>query len=1439
MEKGDAAFVDLVLAGVNVGHAGIFIGDNSRTGGRKYVYAKGYSPWYLPPYPVTTGDDNQFKGVGGDQSNFWPAPSLACLTWYQRNNIVYAALAQRGVRYPTIGGDMCLGIFKAPYASFDWSHSADPYYYLNTPPRQETFGEVLRCDGLVEYAYECGMNNDGFFSPSYESSYKAACMAYSFIGLPIYNQLLGFYNVSSAISPVQLYERMSSWEGRIASPPAITNINISDGATISSQTNISCIISDTDFGSGVEQARFTWDIWGKDDCPWSSPNYIGLDNHQENVSGTYSATWNTVNVSNGRHLLFIEVWDQAGNWALYQQPVTVYNSTSPPPSTSHNPYPPTPLAPQLSPNSVCLNWRNNGDPDGDRVYLSWQVLRASDGAEAWIGPWIEGAENSGWHNLPAGSYNWRVRAKDEYGNESGYVWGTPFTIGDGGGSPALSITGATVNGLNVTLTWTSSNIQYVRIYCYVNGEQIIREFHPASDGHHTVTVPGANTYDFKLKGYDSAYNEIAETDLYPVGVGSNLTITGATVDGLDVHLTWTSSNVAYTRLYRYDNGDLDHYAYRWGFNPASEVSKGVSVPSAGTYVYKLKGYDSAYNELGESNLYTVVVGSGSLAITNVTVNGYDATIYWTSSNVHWVRIYCYNSDGVRIIREFQLASDGHHTVTLPGADTYQFKLKGYDSNYDLIPDTETSLYTVVVGPIVTITSAIANGLDITINWTYSSPVYWVRIYEYTYTSPGYIWRSGFNNASNRTKVIGAQSGPGVYILKIKGYDINYNELGASNYWIIVVGDFTFQPDMMLRLPLEGSFSGVNIYNNLSGQTKTQTVSASSTAIYLMNAKNTSNTVDRFHIFGDKEQPGWSVHYFDALVGGTDITEDITDSDGWQTTLAAGATVPLRIEVTPIATDSPGDNLSIDVTAISHSDNAKSDTVRTITLVNTLPVALPQSVQTSKNVALPIILTGSDADGDTLTYNVATSPTHGTLSGSVPSLVYTPTTEYIGADSFTFTVNDGTTTSLPATISITVSNTSPIAFPSNECTNVGVAKPVTLMGYDPDGDTLTYQVVNIPMHGVLAGILPNLTYTPNTNFEGSDFLTFKVNDGQTDSNIAAVSITVATTIPFHPADYNPDEPSSVTNDDWTISIGEVTHYASHWKSGQTWPRNPSPIEIAYVTNAGYLWRMGEHYQYEDGIAAPNCWVPDTSLQQASASSNRNLLLTARQVISSAKSSFSSRTYTPNTGIRVTIETRLAPSASAYAVQDQPPAGWVVSAISHGGSFDATSGLVKWGPFMDRTARTLSYIVTPLANATGIKTFTGLLSVDGYNVNIVGDRQLRRGNNRRSQSLAQGESLVSDNHRPVANSISLTTPMNQSVAGVLDASDPDGDPLTYQLLTNGDKGVMTVDAETGAFVYTPNNGVTGEDTITFHVSDGLLWSDPAVVLIIIYPPPKQVK
>ena len=75
--------------------------------------------------------------------------------------------------------------------------------------------------------------------------------------------------------------------------------------------------------------------------------------------------------------------------------------------------------------------------------------------------------------------------------------------------------------------------------------------------------------------------------------------------------------------------------------------------------------------------------------------------------------------------------------------------------------------------------------------------------------------------------------------------------------------------------------------------------------------------------------------------------------------------------------------------------------------------------TAEDTASTITLTGSDPEGQPLTYTVTSGPTHGTLSGTAPDLTYTPDANYNGPDSFEFTVSDGVHTSAPATVTIDV------------------------------------------------------------------------------------------------------------------------------------------------------------------------------------------------------------------------------------------------------------------------------------------------------------------------------------------------------------------------------------------------------------------------------------
>jgi VCBS repeat-containing protein len=92
----------------------------------------------------------------------------------------------------------------------------------------------------------------------------------------------------------------------------------------------------------------------------------------------------------------------------------------------------------------------------------------------------------------------------------------------------------------------------------------------------------------------------------------------------------------------------------------------------------------------------------------------------------------------------------------------------------------------------------------------------------------------------------------------------------------------------------------------------------------------------------------------------------------------------------------------------------------------------------------------------------------------------------------------------------------------------------------------------------------------------------------------------------------------------------------------------------------------------------------------------------------------------------------------------------------------------------------------------------------------------------------------NDAPMAHNGTLTAPAATKTSGTLSASDVDKDTLTYQLVSQGSKGTITLtNTTTGAYAYTAKPQMTGTDTFTFRVSDGKATSNTATVTITITP------
>src|SRR5262249_14366272 len=120
--------------------------------------------------------------------------------------------------------------------------------------------------------------------------------------------------------------------------------------------------------------------------------------------------------------------------------------------------------------------------------------------------------------------------------------------------------------------------------------------------------------------------------------------------------------------------------------------------------------------------------------------------------------------------------------------------------------------------------------------------------------------------------------------------------------------------------------------------------------------------------------------------------------------------------------------------------------------------------------------------------------------------------YNGNDAIVFKLNDGELDSNVATLNLTVNpvNDAPVADDATLATAEDTPLHVDFrsFGTDVDSSALTPSIVDGPQHGVLAiNDGGTFTYTPDANYFGAGQVRFKLNDGELDSNIATLGLTV--------------------------------------------------------------------------------------------------------------------------------------------------------------------------------------------------------------------------------------------------------------------------------------------------------------------------------------------
>ncbi|MBA3463651.1 MAG: tandem-95 repeat protein [Deltaproteobacteria bacterium] len=168
-------------------------------------------------------------------------------------------------------------------------------------------------------------------------------------------------------------------------------------------------------------------------------------------------------------------------------------------------------------------------------------------------------------------------------------------------------------------------------------------------------------------------------------------------------------------------------------------------------------------------------------------------------------------------------------------------------------------------------------------------------------------------------------------------------------------------------------------------------------------------------------------------------------------------------------------------------------------------------------AAQLIGNDTDVDGDNLRITAVSNAVGGVValpaSAVGDTVTFTPTPNYNGVASFTYTVSDGTTTAT-GTVSMTIAavNDAPVAV--ND-TRMGTedtvatipASALTGNDTDVDGDTVTVTAVSGATNGTVSLTGGNVTFTPPADYNGPASFTYTISDG-TLSSTATVTLTIA-------------------------------------------------------------------------------------------------------------------------------------------------------------------------------------------------------------------------------------------------------------------------------------------------------------------------------------------
>jgi hypothetical protein len=497
-----------------------------------------------------------------------------------------------------------------------------------------------------------------------------------------------------------------------------------------------------------------------------------------------------------------------------------------------------------------------------------------------------------------------------------------------------------------------------------------------------------------------------------------------------------------------------------------------------------------------------------------------------------------------------------------------------------------------------------------------------------------------------------------------------------------------------------------------------------------------------------------------------------------------------------------------------SDSNIATVTMTVSAEDDEPNTNNVSTTTDEDTAVVINLTADEYDGDSYSFAIVTDVSNGTVSLSGTTATYTPNQDWNGTDTFTFEATDDRTARTnvaTATITVNAVNDAPASSEVSGSSDEDTAIDIALSATDVDQDNLTYSIVSDVSNGTTSISGSTLTYTPNQDWNGTDTFTYKVNDGTVDSNTSNGTITIAAVNDAPVA----NDVTISTNETRFISVNitldatdvdgdNLTYTIVSDASNATMSLNDNVI--TYVPTTDWNGEDSFTYKANDGTVDSN---------------TATVTITVNAVNDTPVAPDATKSTNEDTEITIGFDLGGATGNSNHVqISDVDSDSGTVSIVSSPSNGTIGVGSPSNGGFIGNGAVSVGVSYTPDANWNGTDTFTYKFN-DGELDSNIGTITI---------------TVTAVNDAPVVEDKTVKYNKNTTADPAFDASDIDGDALTYSIVSQPSNGSVSIRSDGGGANYVPNTDFTGSDSFTFKGNDGFLDSNIGTMTIIVNAPPE---